>query len=86
MADERCSETKISRRISRMISCVENLKTIVGVDRPFCQKERSNFSVYLHMIKFPAEMNPGTGAEISTQLRSSPFLSFTNWKFGTSVT
>jgi hypothetical protein len=38
------------------------------------------------MIKFPAEMNPATGAEISTQLRSSPFLSLTNWKFGTRVT
>jgi hypothetical protein len=56
------------------------------VDRSFSQKERSNSQVYLHMIKFPAEMNPATGAEISTQLRSSPFLSFTNWKFGTSVT
>jgi hypothetical protein len=64
----------------------DNLKTIFGVDRSFSQKERSNSQVYLHMIKFPAEMNPATGAEISTQLRSSPFLSLTNWKFGTSVT
>jgi hypothetical protein len=43
------------------------------VDRSFSQKERSNSQVYLHMIKFPAEINPGTGAEISTQLRFSPF-------------
>jgi hypothetical protein len=40
----------------------------------------------LHIIKFPAETNPATGAEISTQLRFSPFLSFTDVKFGTSVT
>ena len=28
---------------------------------------------YLHIIKFPADINPGTGSEISTQLRASPF-------------